>query len=90
MELNGIHYDTYKIQRLYFRYIRETELERLGLSPEKLAVELAWHGLIWLSEDSKRYAELPLFMRYVHARDFKKLYEKPNGLLAEFYRGLRK
>lgn len=90
MELNGVHYRKFNINRLYFKYIRETELEKLGVTTEKLSDELERLKLISITDDRKNYIELPNFTKNSGTISFKKLWQKPNGLLSEFYLGLRK
>lgn len=81
MEINGVLYREFKIERLYFRYIYRTDLQKRGVTSQGLAGALEELGFIQLLEGGKRYVELPKFSGFVGYFDFKKLWEKPNGLL---------
>lgn len=83
MKIDGVLYRTFKIERLYFRYIYRTDLAKRGITSKKLAYALQEAGLIMLVEGETRYVELPKFAKHVGFFDFRKLWDKPNGILFE-------
>lgn len=63
MLIEGKFYRTFRVDRLYFRYLQGSTLEK-QFTTKSLASWLEDVGLIRLSEERDRYAELPKFEKY--------------------------
>ena len=87
MQIDGVFYRTFKIERLYFRYIINTELKTRGITAKKLADILQDLGLILIIENGDRYVELPKFAKHAGFFSFAKLWKEQNGLLYELLSG---
>lgn len=78
---------TFKVERLFFRYIQGSELSARGITAAELARALESEGFIELLDDGSRYSELPKFQPHSGRWDFQRLWGKPTGVLFEKLKG---